>query len=100
MFFKRKKIRQLNQMLDAAQQPHDLKEVVDAFENAGPNAAHPGFQKKLRQQLLQKYQTVATVHNDTQAVAERPPMRMKSWAVALTVLVLLAVAGVATYPLI
>lgn len=90
-------------MLESAKTPHDLQEVVSAVENAAPAPARPAFQKQLRQQLLLKYQPMATAHKDKKAKAHtgsHSPMRNKGWSMALAVLVLLVVSGVASYPLI
>ncbi len=103
MFFKRKKIRQLNQMLDSAKKPRDLEEVTRAIEDTAPAAARPAFQKQLRQQLLHKYHPMAAAHKEKKTKvhsSNSAPMRGKGWALALAVLVILVVSGVASYPLI
>lgn len=89
-------------MLDSGKQPHDLRELTNAVENQAPGAARPAFQKQLRQQLLHKYQTMATAHKDKKSEKHhsKVPARGRGWSFALAALVLLVVSGVASYPLI
>ncbi len=93
----------MNQDLDSGKKPQDLQQVTNAFENAAPANARAPFQKQLRQQLLHKYQSMAAASKDSKAQkveSVHTPFYRKGWALALAVLVILVIGGVASYPLI
>lgn len=111
MSFLSKKIRQLIELLEKRKLPQDLEQVVHAIEQTSPEPARAQFQKKLRDQLMMKHKTVAAEAKEVSVQQKTafalPRFKMPKFAFpkmglsyAASILVLVLIAGVVSYPFI
>jgi alpha-2-macroglobulin len=102
--FNLKKIRKLIEQIDAAKRPADLDEAVKAIEKNAPAPARVVFKNRLRQELIMKHRPMAgEAANDKESIKKSfmkffVPKKAFSFAIALVLI--LAVSGFVSYPLI
>lgn len=101
MFRSRKKIRDLDQMLNAKEQAPEVAELLKAIETQKPAQASHKFANELKSKLLEKHQSM----QKSKKVKEEKfslwsDFRFRGWATALAMLVLVVLGGIISYPMI
>lgn len=102
MIWPRKKIRELEKMLDAKPMDKRVSELVDGIMANKPPAADAQFAEQLKNKLLAQYQTMSKTKEDKKEAKASfwHDFRVRGWATALGALILLALVGVIAYPII
>lgn len=101
MFRPRKKIRDLDQMLNAKEQAPEVAELVKAIEANKPPEASQKFANELKDKLLEKHKSM---QKSKKAKEEQfslwSDFRFRGWAMALALLVIVVLGGIISYPMI
>jgi uncharacterized protein YfaS (alpha-2-macroglobulin family) len=106
LFFqwKIRKSRKFNELLERKNLPADLQELKTAIKNTAPLSARAAFQKDLKNQLLLKHQQLLQIKGKSEHAPEKNSFnllkQLRGWPLALTVLVLVSVSAVLSYPFI
>ncbi len=95
---KNKKIEKFIEALDAKKRPEELNEIVEAIEKVGPKSAESVFKQSLKHKLMAKYKQKTS--KPKEAKSGWSIFGMKGLVYGLSMIVLVALAGVITYPLV